>query len=230
MQDISLKIKFRSLKDLKGLKIELEKVEGLPSELDRNLRCLLVHTSINGKGFMNIPQSLCNDSIKHDDFLRLKEKGGGDYHAGQIICGVKGEILEPLYWTRNEATFLAKEAVQINAVKNNGKLSIKIQQIKLFPEKGKLCIKENTIFEGLCDEKWFDDRFSENANPIELLAIPESILFFYFPAREAVRKSRCVNCHRLHYADTSKKVPNNSMACQTQKATYQEFAHSHCYS
>ncbi|MFA5087318.1 MAG: hypothetical protein WC470_03405 [Candidatus Paceibacterota bacterium] len=229
MQEISLKIKNTNLKVLKGLKIDLEKIEGLPSELDRNMRCLLVHTSINGKGFMNIPRSLCDDSIKHDDFLRLKEKGGGDYHAGQIICGVKGEILEPLYWTRNEATFLAKEAVQINAVKDDGKLSIKIQQIKLFPEKGKLCIKENTIFEGLCDEKWFEDRFSENTNQMEL-AIPWPILLFYFPVREAVRKSRCDNCHRLHYADTSNKVQRADMACQAQKVHYPGQIRPRCYS
>ncbi len=197
-----------NIKDLQQLKWDLEKEEGISSCFTQK-KSLIAYTSINGKGFIKIPPCVRNiQFVEKTNFIPLEENGGTNNlgcGCGQIICGVKGEKLKPFFIKKSTARFLVKQAVMITA-ENNGTdvYDVKIECFKIEERENNVYGYRSLIFKGQCKKNWFNDDFPEMANQNELLEIPYYILFFYFAAREAIRKSRCRECKRPHYVDVQK--------------------------
>jgi hypothetical protein len=208
MKIIPVSIKFDgNTKDLQKLKFDLEK-DGFPSSnFTPSRRSLILDFGVNGKGFEKLPICVRDaKQVRRNNFLPLLEKGGAtnlENGKAQIVCGMKGEKLKPYHVDKSTAYFKEKEAVLISVENNGGEnVSVRIESFKTEEKEYNIYGKRSLIFEGLCKKRWFDDDFSETIIVEEFLSLPYVILFFYFAVREAVRKSRCVGCKRIHYAET----------------------------
>lgn len=231
---IPISFKFRGdFKALKKLELALEGEEGIPSHLTRN-ESLMSYASINGKGFFRIPP--CVHKIKNiqrvKTFILLEEKGGAissNDGCSQIICGPKGQRIKPFLVKKSNARFLIEEQAIMIIAENNGSnnIAVRIESLKIKEEKNNVYGERLLIFDGNCKKEWFDDDFPEKGNYLETMSIPHNILFYYFPVREAVRKSRCVGCKRPHYVRVDSKPNTDDYPHFKIEMTNRSLAYSH---